>query len=93
MGGITPAPRSFAARRHNAEQSLRVLRKRPNLSIEFLFAPDALARGEPAAVLGLLQDLRRAYGPAHTPVGHARAAAAAVAAVAAGAAAAAARRP
>jgi hypothetical protein len=40
------------------------LRLRANMPLDHLYSADALAKGEPAAVLGLLGHMRRAYGPA-----------------------------
>lgn len=64
MAGLEVRPRSFAACRHNCERCLLTLRLRPNMPLDHLYSADALARGNPEAVLGLLSHMRRAYGPA-----------------------------
>ncbi|KAJ1616955.1 hypothetical protein T492DRAFT_894533 [Pavlovales sp. CCMP2436] len=55
--GLAQRPRSFASCKHNSERSLRVLRLRANMPLDFLYLADEIARGDPGALLGLLSHM------------------------------------
>jgi hypothetical protein len=69
--GVERNAKRRGAQMHNINLALAVLRKRRNMPIQYLWSHEEIHKGNPIVILGLLEQLRRAYQhimPGTTPL-------------------------
>lgn len=59
LHGCTSVPSNQAQKHHNIALALKSLRKLPNISTKFMYSVRDILNGDPAAIWGLLDDLRK----------------------------------